>query len=163
MEESQGSGVKPCLELCRNEKVLITTLMPACQSPAGLGRQRGGATLAIGARTGGETSDQLCQRGERRKRLPNPPLNYESYFTLRGEKNLLRKKEEEITLSVWISFKGKVSGYSRMSKLTFPSSLGAQIRSNVYNKPHHIAQPQPVFLRLAFLTFYPALEINQPG
>lgn len=40
VEESQGSRVKPCLELGRNEKkVLITTLMPACQSPpAGLSR-----------------------------------------------------------------------------------------------------------------------------
>lgn len=27
----------------------------------------------------------------------------------------------------------------------------------------HIAQPGPVFLRLAFLTFYPPLKINQPG
>lgn len=35
----EGSRVKPCLELGRNEKVLITTLMPACQSPpAGLSR-----------------------------------------------------------------------------------------------------------------------------
>lgn len=29
--------------------------------------------------------------------------------------------------------------------------------------PRHIAQPEPVFLRLAFLTFYPPLKINQPG
>lgn len=47
----------------RNEKVLITTLMPACQSPAGLSRQRGGATLAIGARKGGNPSDQSSWGG----------------------------------------------------------------------------------------------------
>lgn len=45
--------------------------------------------------------------------------------------------------------------------LTFPHSLVARIRSNVYNKPNHIAQTEPVFLRLAFMTFYPTLEINQ--
>lgn len=42
-----------------------------------------------------------------------------------------------------------------------PHSPEAQIRSNVYNKPHHIAQSEPVFLRLPFMTFYPTLEINQ--
>lgn len=50
-----------------------------------------------------------------------------------------------------------------MSKLTFPYSPAAQIRSNVYNKPNHIAQSEPVFLRPAFMTFYPTLEINQAG
>lgn len=44
VEESQGSRVKARLELGRNEKVLITTLMPACQSPAGLSRPAGLAT-----------------------------------------------------------------------------------------------------------------------
>lgn len=35
----------------------------------------------------------------------------------------------------------------------------AQITSNVYNKPDRIALP--VFPRRAFVTFYPALEMNQ--
>lgn len=38
VEERRGSWVKLCLELGRNEKVLITTVMPACQSAAGLSR-----------------------------------------------------------------------------------------------------------------------------
>lgn len=45
--------------------------------------------------------------------------------------------------------------------LTFPHSLVVRIRSNVYNKSNHIAQTEPVFLRLAFMTFYPTREINQ--
>lgn len=48
-------------------------------------------------------------------------------------------------------------------KAYFSLQLRAQIRSNVYNKPDHIAQPEPVFLRLAFMTFYPTLKINQPA
>lgn len=57
----------------------------------------------------------------------------------------------------------EISGFSRMSRLTFPYGPRAQIRSNVYNNSDHIAQPEPVFLRMAFMTFYPTLEINQPS
>lgn len=45
----------------------------------------------------------------------------------------------------------------------FPTMKKAQIKSNVYTKPNHTVQPKPVFLRLAFMTCYSTLEINQPA
>lgn len=62
-----------------------------------------------------------------------------------------------------------LSGYHLRENLKLQQDVKADIslqarttnQSNVYNKPNRIAQFQPVFLRLAFMTFYPTLEINQ--
>lgn len=103
VEESQGSWVKPCLELGRNEKVLITTLMPACQSPAGLSRP-GGRVTADWSEAG-----WFFRSIAESQTAPDLVVKYEScsrtYFAPRTENKLLLKKNK--TLSVCISSKGK--------------------------------------------------------
>lgn len=126
------------------KKVLITTLMPACQSPpAGLSRPRGRVTRTRETHTAPDLKN-LFQAANK------------SFLTI----YILKKKK---ALSVWISFEREARVTAGCQSSTSPHSPGAQISSNVYNKPDHIAQPEPVFLRLAFMTFYHTLEINQAG
>lgn len=137
---ARGRGSNPVWSSAGMKKVLITTLMPACQSPpAGLSRPR--VTRTRETHTAPDLKN-LFQAANK------------SFSTI----YIFKKKK---ALSVWKSFEREARVTAGCQSLTSPHSPAAQISSNVYNKPDHIAQPEPVFLRLAFMTFYPTLEINQ--
>lgn len=95
VEESRGSWVKPCLELGRNEKVLITTLMPACQSPAGLSRP-GGRVTADWSEAGWSFRSITESQN-------NLVVKYEScsrtYFAPKAENKSLKKRRKKPYLS----------------------------------------------------------------
>lgn len=58
-----------------------------------------------------------------------------------------KKEEKKKSLSVWILLRENLK-LQQDVKADFSLQSGStKIRSNVYNKPNHIAQPEPVFLK----------------
>lgn len=138
--------------------------MPACQSPAGLSKR--------GRRGGGVTANwtilRIVHSNKRRDAKASRPVTLQYFFfTLRPQTDLLKKKwegeGEKKALSVWVSFNGESRVTAGCQSWLFRTVWEHKSALMYIANPHHIAQPEPVFLRLAFLTFYPPLKINQPG
>lgn len=72
--EPGGSRVKACLELARNEKVLITTLMPTCQSPAGLSMPPGRVATQRSENEDPKTSPASCSKLVKKKTFICPNI-----------------------------------------------------------------------------------------
>ncbi len=106
VEESQGSRVRPCLGLGRNEKVLITTVMPACQSPpTGLSRPCSKDAAANGAERGRESFRSRTQKSKQLPTLWSVMKAAQEFILHWGLKtNHLNNSLKKPYLSVWTLF-----------------------------------------------------------
>lgn len=148
----QGSGVKRCLggnprkkeEENSNHRSDACLSISACRSEQVAGES--GGRLQPGRR------NPLDPRTEK---LPNSLCSDVKGFMSKKNQKTYHHQITESLICLERKLNDRAGCQIRL--------LGAQIRSDAYSKRDRMAQSQAVFLSLAFMTFYPTLEINQAG